>query len=407
MTFRKHLRLVPAASLAACVVALGVLDGNRISAQQSAPAEESEAQDAESSEDRFAIPEGNAKKIHQFIRQLANAEPEGESEQEQAEFAEKLLQTMVKATDKLLAAKPSADQARFAYDYKIRALNLISQSGDPAAEKALAAAVEAARSDERSEVAGLGWQYTIQLKQNEWDNLSTSGRQEFKKMVLAAIAEGDVTRMDVSIASAVAGGFERIDEPFVAELLAEAVPVFQKSDDAKVKKALAQSNLEGLMRRMNLLGNPMEISGTWLDGTPVDWKSYRGKVVLVDFWATWCGPCRQELPNVLAMYKAYHDKGFDVIGVSLDDSPEDAEKYVAEMELPWSSIFPKEEKDRSWNHPLAQFYGISGIPTAILVGKDGKVVHLDARADALRDQLQQLLGDPASATDAAASSPGK
>jgi hypothetical protein len=64
------------------------------------------------------------------------------------------------------------------------------------------------------------------------------------------------------------------------------------------------------------------------------------------------------------------------------------------MKIPWPSIFPKTEKDRGWNHPLADYYGITGIPTAILVGKDGKVVHMEARGPVLREQLQELLGDP-------------
>ena len=98
----------------------------------------------------------------------------------------------------------------------------------------------------------------------------------------------------------------------------------------------------------------MEITGTLLDGEPVDWESYRGKVVLVDFWATWCGPCRAEIPNVLEMYEAYHDKGFDVLGVSLDATPEAAEKYVAENKLPWSSIFPKNEDERRVEQPAGR-----------------------------------------------------
>jgi len=368
-------------------------------AQQSSAETKDATADAASAGDRFAIPDGGAKQLQKFMHELATAEPEGDSEQEQAEFADKLLKTMVEAADRLLAAKPTPGQARDAFEYKIRALALMAQRGDPAAEQLLAEAVEAARSDERPQVAGVGWQFTIQLQQNQWDDLTPSQRQEFKALVLAAVADGEASRLDVSIVRAVADAFERVDNAFVSALLAETLPALQRSRDGEVKKALAQSNLEGLMRRMNLLGNPMEITGEWLDGSPVDWNSYRGKVVLVDFWATWCGPCRQELPNVLEMYKAYHDKGFDVIGVSLDKRPEDARKYVEQMNLPWSSIFPKDAQDRGWNHPLAQHYGISGIPTAILVDKDGKVVHLEARAEALRDELHRLLGPPSETDD--------
>jgi peroxiredoxin len=94
------------------------------------------------------------------------------------------------------------------------------------------------------------------------------------------------------------------------------------------------------------------------------------------------------------MYEGYHDKGFEVLGVSLDDTPEAAKKYAAQNKLPWDSLFSKNEEERSWNHPLVKHYGIGGIPTAILVGKDGKVVNMNARDEVLRNELKRLLGDP-------------
>ena len=201
--------------------------------------------------------------------------------------------------------------------------------------------------------------------------------------------------IDVSIVQVTSMQLEDRDAETVVGLLEQVMPIFDKSEDKAIQEPLAEANLEGMYRRLTLLGKPMEITGTLLDGKPVDWESYRGKVVLVDFWATWCGPCRAEIPNVLEMYEAYHDKGFDVLGVSLDATPEAAEKYVAENKLPWSSIFPKNEDEREWSNPLVGYYGITGIPTAILVGKDGKVVNMNARGPVLGEELEKLLGPPA------------
>jgi thiol-disulfide isomerase/thioredoxin len=89
-----------------------------------------------------------------------------------------------------------------------------------------------------------------------------------------------------------------------------------------------------------------------LDGSQLDWKSYRGKVVLVDFWATWCGPCRAEVPNVMKMYRDYHDKGFEVLGISLDDRREQAESYIKQEEIPWPTMFSDKSSERGWRHPM-------------------------------------------------------
>ena len=95
------------------------------------------------------------------------------------------------------------------------------------------------------------------------------------------------------------------------------------------------------------------------------------------------------------MYEAYHEKGFEVLGISLDKSEAKAADYVEENAIPWPSLFPEDKDRRGWNHPLVSYYGIRGIPTAILVDADGRVVSMNARGRALREQLRELLGEPA------------
>ena len=150
--------------------------------------------------------------------------------------------------------------------------------------------------------------------------------------------------------------------------------------------------LQGLLRRLSLPGHPIELSGDFVDGTKIDWNSYRGKVVLVDFWATWCGPCRGELPNVLDCYKKYHDKGFDVVGVSLDNKREALEKFLQEQEIPWPSLYSDDPDATGWNAPMAVYYGINSIPTTILVDQKGNVVSMEARGEKLGELLEKLLG---------------
>jgi thiol-disulfide isomerase/thioredoxin len=113
-------------------------------------------------------------------------------------------------------------------------------------------------------------------------------------------------------------------------------------------------------------------------------------VVLVDFWATWCGPCLGELPNVREKYHQYHDKGFEVVGISLDRDRQALEKFLADEQNPWITLHDGDWKDNA----VASYYGVMGIPTVILVDKEGKVVSIRARGPELGKQLEQLLGPP-------------
>ncbi len=181
------------------------------------------------------------------------------------------------------------------------------------------------------------------------------------------------------------------DSKLLAKALTELLPQARDSKDDHIKRMAAV--YEGIIRRLDLPGKPLEMAGTLLDGATLDWSSYRGKVVLVDFHASWCGPCRAEVPNILENYRAYHDKGFEVVGVNLDSNHAGAQKYVDETGFKFPVVFGEEPKAIGWNHPLAVKYGITGIPCVILVDRSGNVVSTDARGPRLGALLQQLLGD--------------
>ena len=116
-----------------------------------------------------------------------------------------------------------------------------------------------------------------------------------------------------------------------------------------------------------------------LEGRPISLADYRGKVVLLDFWATWCVPCIAEMPNVRAVYEKYHTKGFEVIGISFDLDETALHKFIKENQLPWRQIFAGERRRSS----VAQKYRIKGIPTQFLIDREGKVISVNARGKAL------------------------
>jgi thiol-disulfide isomerase/thioredoxin len=143
-------------------------------------------------------------------------------------------------------------------------------------------------------------------------------------------------------------------------------------------------------RPLALPDNPLALEGTLLDGTAFDHTGLAGKVVLIDFWATWCGPCVAEIPRVRDAYDRYHDRGFAVVGVSLDEDREALEAFVVEKEIPWPIIVDA----RNDSGGLADRYGVTAIPTMILVGRDGAVLSTEARGRRLEELLaEQFAGD--------------
>ncbi len=124
-----------------------------------------------------------------------------------------------------------------------------------------------------------------------------------------------------------------------------------------------------------------------VEGNSFQLSSLRGKVVLVDFWASWCGPCRIENPNVVAAYNKYKDKGFDILGVSLDQSSDDWKKAIEADKLAWHHVGDM----KGWNNDAVQLYGIKAIPASFLLDKEGKIVARDLRGEALDKKLAEIL----------------
>jgi peroxiredoxin len=124
-----------------------------------------------------------------------------------------------------------------------------------------------------------------------------------------------------------------------------------------------------------------------VDGKPLSLADHKGKVVLVDFWATWCPPCRAEIPNVVAAYKKYHSQGFDVIGVSLDQDREKLLSFTKEHEMAWPQFFD----GQGWQNKLAVKYGIQSIPATYLLDGNGVIIATDLRGDALEQAISRAL----------------
>ncbi len=158
---------------------------------------------------------------------------------------------------------------------------------------------------------------------------------------------------------------------------------------AQFPQTHAGQKAAGAQRRLQSVGKVLELAGKELSGSQVDLAQYRGRIVLVHFWASWCEPCKADLPTLKDLLERYGKAGFTIVGVNLDNSPEEATQFLQEHRLPWPHLY----EPGGLESRLATQWGILTLPTMFLVGPEGKVVHRDIRASQLERELRHLTAD--------------
>jgi peroxiredoxin len=148
----------------------------------------------------------------------------------------------------------------------------------------------------------------------------------------------------------------------------------------------------GVLKRVQIGQPAIDFTMNDTTGHPVSLSSLKGRILLVDFWASWCGPCRAENPNVVKAYAGFHNKGFDVLGVSFDRKKDKWEKAIKDDKLIWNHVSDLQY----WGNAAGKLYGISSIPANILLDKDQKIIGRNLRGETLIAKLTELLGAPES-----------
>jgi thiol-disulfide isomerase/thioredoxin len=212
-----------------------------------------------------------------------------------------------------------------------------------------------------------------------------SQRETLRRCIDFLSIKPTLTTGDSAFARDVAGRLEDSPTQGAKLLAADAYDEFSRlfagSGDPELE--LDAKRFEGASRRLQSVGAEFQLSGKTIRDEEFDISALRGKLVLVDFWATWCGPCVQELPNVKEQYEKYHDKGLEIVGVSLDRELDPLEEFLNTEDLSWTTI----PAYLGTENPVLVHYGILSIPQTILLDREGKVIATGLRGEELTRRL--------------------
>ncbi len=176
----------------------------------------------------------------------------------------------------------------------------------------------------------------------------------------------------------------------IAEAMSALKTVLRKYPQSR-EAPFARAALEGLER----VGKPLELKFTAISGKKIDLADYRGKVVLVDFWATWCKPCLVEIPGMIKLYDEKKKEGFEIIGISFDKDKQEMLDYAKKAGMTWPQYFD----GKGWDNELGRTFGIRSIPTTFLVDRKGVLRAVGLRGEQLTRRIDRLMKEGADKTN--------
>lgn len=337
--------------------------------------------------DPFAIPEdASPRELFLFIKSLKRQRPAARTRDALTEHAQKTVDTIEKVADLVWNMKDATDRDQLlAMEEKFVAYSMLARVAPAVAYQKTVTLNREIQKDSRSVFVDVADFHLLQANISKTDRIG-SEKTEVVDEIAAYVEKHGLDKVVLGYAESLGVRMSRAGEnEAAAKLFGVLAAGVEKSNNQEMLRDLPF--LQSTSRRLGLPGNFMEVTGNTADGKEFDWNSYRGKYVLVQFWATWCGPCRQEIPNIARHLQMYGDRGFAVVGVNLDEDRSAFDSFMQQSQLPWSNIVSDQGRNST-----AERYAISSLPTLILVDPQGKVISMQAGGKNLGKLLAQNLG---------------
>ena len=178
------------------------------------------------------------------------------------------------------------------------------------------------------------------------------------------------------------------DRTLAKEAYKSFADIFRKKDAASLSDVIALLDANG--RRLELPGKEFKLVGTTFSGEDFNVETLKNKFVLVYFWSSTVKACEQEHPYMLAVYEKYRERGFEIVGISLDEKKDEAQAFIKKLSIPWINLWDSRKNGVS---KVMETYGVSAIPTVFLLDKENKVITIEARGLLLGKELERQLPD--------------